>query len=859
MSHAENPLLAAALDYAGRGWRVVPLHGCVADERRTDGQVGCSCGNPECGSQGKHPRLKAWQKEASVDPAQVGTWWAAWPEANVGVALGPESGVVAIDVDTKAGEQLVKELAGDAVERTALFRTGKGHRLLYAVPADLPAPPATRAVKLGGSEAVRFQSTGSQCVMPPSLHPSGNFYEWVEGRDPAACPSPRCPTGWSPRCAGRTARSGPTRAPARRSSKGRTSTGTRTGTATSSSRPGSRRPGQANGVMRFTRPGKRSGISVTVGHYRARDGSPALYVFSGSIPGLDAGRCYDKFGRTRSCTTAATSRRPAPRSRSRGSGGRSARPRQPRPDRQAGGPGGVGALRPAGVADRRGPGVPAARVPAGGGRARARGGRVRLLPDRLPGARHPGGRVGRDRGLVRREGEGRFLPGAGLFCALVGDPSAKKSPPIKHVIRPMQKEQADRVEKIRDEYGDELPEMYKEGEGELFVSDVTVEKLGEMLQRQPRGLLLYKPELVGWLLAQNQYKAKGVGSDRSFFLEVYDSEPITVHRKGGAAIHVSRPSLTMVGATQPDVVREFFDRRDGLAERILWAYPAALPPRGERFYEVPFALSSQWGQVLKNLWCMTMEPAGLGKKRPRAHVLPLSDAGREAWRAYTDRLAATMSDPDFPPWMRSAYGKFEGSAARLALVLQLLALAGSDDSDPPACIEAQWVTAAAEMVFYFGAHARGCTARAGVTRGSTGPSGSCSGSATAGSPRSSGPSCSTACRRNPMFRKPEDLNAPLQLLDAHNAIRVVPPPAERTAGRPPTPVYEVSPQVFTSPDVSRIVRIDRAGPELETRPGEFRTPPNYPNNPRNARPTDPDPCRRPTRSPTTRCARCWPR
>jgi hypothetical protein len=43
----------AALTYARKGWRVFPLyepHGS-----------GCSCGNPECGKPGKHPRIKDWQ------------------------------------------------------------------------------------------------------------------------------------------------------------------------------------------------------------------------------------------------------------------------------------------------------------------------------------------------------------------------------------------------------------------------------------------------------------------------------------------------------------------------------------------------------------------------------------------------------------------------------------------------------------------------------------------------------------------------------------------------------------------------------------------------------------------------------
>jgi hypothetical protein len=386
-----------------------------------------------------------------------------------------------------------------------------------------------------------------------------------------------------------------------------------------------------------------------------------------------------------------------------------------------------------------------------------------------------------------------FFQGAGLYCCIVGDPSAKKSPPIKHVIRPIQKEQSVRVQKIREDYGEDgadTPAVYPEGRGELFVQDVTVEKLGEMLQRQPRGLLLYKPELVGWLLSQNQYKAKGVGADRSFFLEVYDSDPITIHRKsmGGGMIFVSHPSLTMVGATQPEVVREFFERRDGLAERILWTFPALLPPRGERWYETPPRLSQSWDWAIENLRNRPMQPADDTHKRPRAHQMPLSAKGREAWEVFTDRLAAAQADPDFPPWMRSAYGKFEGTAARLALVLQLLDAACDGESAGECEITDRWVNAAAEMCFYFGAHARRVQQACGSD------------------PRLDGAKrimlwikdgkhksfkradLWQSLRRNPLFRRSEDLSAPLVLLITHNAIRARKGDAEATR----TSVYDVN-------------------------------------------------------------------
>jgi hypothetical protein len=400
-----------------------------------------------------------------------------------------------------------------------------------------------------------------------------------------------------------------------------------------------------------------------------------------------------------------------------------------------------------------------------------------------------------------------FFQGAGLYCAIVGDPSAKKSPPIKHVLRPIQTEQSARMEALREKYGDrgdgKLPDLYKHGEGELFVSDVTVEKLGEMLRQQPRGLLLYKPELVGWLLGQNQYKAKGTGSDRSFFLEVYDSEPITIHRKNmlGGAVYVSRPSLTMVGATQPEVVREFFARKDGLSERILWSYPTPLPARGERWYETPQELSDRWAAVLNCLWTIPMRHPEDGQTRPRGRMLPLSRTdGREAWQEFTDQLAATMVDPDFPAWMKSAYGKFEGTCARLAMILQLLDGAAGGSSMCTDELRGPWIRAAARMCFYFGSHALRVQQACGADPRLEGAKRILlwikEGEARSEFTRSE---LWQSLRRNPLFRRPEDLSAPLVALISRNAIRAKRQGGEAGAGRPATAAYEVNPALAREP------------------------------------------------------------
>ncbi len=286
-----NPLLAAAIAYAELGWRVVPLHQVLP---ATSGPPGCSCGKPNCESQGKHPRVRDWPKAASADAGTIRNWWQRWPQANVGVALGSASGLVSIDVDTAAGEEILATIAGGELPATAEFRTGKGRRLLFAIPDGLEVDPKTTSHKAEGEEALRFQGTGGQTVMPPSLHPSGRRYAWVaspDAVDVAAMP------GWlvaemcrpdEPKWADQAARDA--------FAEGRDFNRDGDWWADVLAPAGFKQAGRAGEVDRYTRPGKVGGISATVGHWRAKDGTPALYVFSGSIPELKANHAYDKFG-----------------------------------------------------------------------------------------------------------------------------------------------------------------------------------------------------------------------------------------------------------------------------------------------------------------------------------------------------------------------------------------------------------------------------------------------------------------------------------------------------------------------------------------------------------------------------------
>lgn len=153
-----NELLVAALQYALLGWRVIPLH--------TPTEGGCSCGDPDCDHIGKHPRIKSWQTRATADERMIKRWWHDWPDANIGIATGPGSGILVVDRDRG---QLPDELPAGPVVKTA-----KGEHYYLAHP-DMALLNSVDVEGLGFD----IRADGGLVVAPPSLHASGHVYDWA--------------------------------------------------------------------------------------------------------------------------------------------------------------------------------------------------------------------------------------------------------------------------------------------------------------------------------------------------------------------------------------------------------------------------------------------------------------------------------------------------------------------------------------------------------------------------------------------------------------------------------------------------------------------------------------------------------
>ncbi|KTD01972.1 YfjI family protein [Legionella feeleii] len=169
--------------------------------------------------------------------------------------------------------------------------------------------------------------------------------------------------------------------------------------------------------------------------------------------------------------------------------------------------------------------------------------------------------------------------------AIIGRPSAMKSPSMKEALRPLYKLE----DEANLQYKEEQKSYQEEGillelesgtakenakkafkyhgreaarealrtrtlsnppiRRRLTVNDPTVEKLGELLNENPNGLLLVRDELAGWLASLYREDHQ---SDRAFYLECFDGNGRYIYdRIGRGTIEIENCTLSIIGGIQP--------------------------------------------------------------------------------------------------------------------------------------------------------------------------------------------------------------------------------------------------------------------------------------------------------------------
>lgn len=163
-----TPNCNRVLRLAARGWRLFPVK-----------------------SRDKQPLIRDWPHQATCDDLRLSDWLKEFPGCNWGLACGPDSKVFVLDVDGTPGHQRLEELErqGCQLPQTLRTRTGRpaGQHYFFQWPSN-GTVLKNSAGKLGTGLDVR--GDGGYIVIPPSIHPSGSAYAFIDEDIPIA-PGPR--------------------------------------------------------------------------------------------------------------------------------------------------------------------------------------------------------------------------------------------------------------------------------------------------------------------------------------------------------------------------------------------------------------------------------------------------------------------------------------------------------------------------------------------------------------------------------------------------------------------------------------------------------------------------------------------
>lgn len=261
---------------------------------------------------------------------------------------------------------------------------------------------------------------------------------------------------------------------------------------------------------------------------------------------------------------------------------------------------------------------------------------------------------------------------ARLWIGIIGDPSAKKSPGIKKSLAPAfnvdsewRKESANLLAEWqeqcdstpKDETKPEKPILKR-----LIVDDVTPEKLAQILsESEPRGILVNRDELSGWLTTMDAYHGGAGGKDKAAWLEAYNGGPKAIDRVIRGSSFVENWSACVVGGIQPSVIHSYAKatNHDGMLQRFILVKAGQARLGADRPPDV--AIRDNYRRLITEL----------AKIQPSGDAIMLSDEAQEIRKVYEEKLhKATISFGN--AFLTAALGKWSGTYARLLLVYHVI-------------------------------------------------------------------------------------------------------------------------------------------------------------------------------------------
>ena len=229
--------------------------------------------------------------------------------------------------------------------------------------------------------------------------------------------------------------------------------------------------------------------------------------------------------------------------------------------------------------------------------------------------------------------------------------------------------------------------------------DATPEKLGELLASNPRGILLLRDEIAGWL---ETFERPGREGERAFYLEAWaGTGSFTCDRIGRGTVYVPALCVSVLGSIQTGKLQPYIAEAlggsggaDGLLQRFqLLVWPDALPPWRRQDHEPNPAARERAFAAVRAL--DELDPVRLGATLPGVGGVPYLAFDREAqalFDVWRDELEVRLRSEELQrtPAFCAHLAKYRSLMPQLALLTHLLEGATGPVPLPAARCAAAW-------------------------------------------------------------------------------------------------------------------------------------------------------------------------
>jgi hypothetical protein len=205
----------------------------------------------------------------------------------------------------------------------------------------------------------------------------------------------------------------------------------------------------------------------------------------------------------------------------------------------------------------------------------------------------------------------------------------------------------------------------------VVVGNTTLERLADILNASPRGVLMAVDELNAWFGSHTRYSSGGA-SDTPHWCSLHEGVSLSISRKSFGTKIIKHPFISLAGSIQPEIFAMAMANPafvlSGLLARLLIARPPEML-RQYREEEIPENVQNAYSLLLKNLRDLKGQPAG----GPIA--LPVTPDARDLFIKFFN----VWHGPDGPVvnaetgHAKAACIKAEIAALRLALILHVVA------------------------------------------------------------------------------------------------------------------------------------------------------------------------------------------